>query len=151
MIEVIPYDEKYREDVLHVAAAIHARSIYWDIPLAPEKLISQLSGAGKDFPDRFFRIAVKDGRAVGGFYGCCIRVFFADARIIKDMGWWVSPESRGQGVASLLLSSFEAWGREIGAKKCCIGYNGIEDIEAKRKLFEWHGYTVTGYNTEKEL
>ena len=151
-IQVVDYSHEYLEGTLHVAREIHAHSIYANMPLDESKLIRQLAAAGWGMlPDRYFRLAVRNGEVLGGFYGCTLKVFFCDELTAKDMGWWVKETARGGAAAVLLLADFERWAREHGARKCMVGQSGVENIERTRKLFEHCGYALTGYNTSKEL
>lgn len=151
-IRIVPYDPAYLESGLEVARGIHAHSIYRTLPLDETKLIRQLGSSGTEFaPDRYFRLAVRAGSVLGGFYGCVMRAFFCDELLAKDMGWWVRPEARGSAAAVLLLIDFERWAIERGARVCTIGQSGIENIERTGKLFMHCGYQFTGYNAAKVL
>ena len=150
-IEIVGYDPKYRDGVIKVAKEIHAHSIYRDMPLDVDKVVLQLSLAGKMAPDRFFKLAVRGDEVLGGFFGCTLRVFFCDNLTAKDMGWWVSESSRGGVAAILLLKAFEDWARTNGACKSMVGQSGIENIERTTRLFVHCGYSITGFNTCKEL
>lgn len=150
-ISIISYDEKYLDGTLDVARYIHAHSIYANMPLDEEKLIRQLSASGSIVPDRYFQIAVRGDDVLGGFYGCLLRPFFCDELTAKDMGWWIKPNARGSAAAVLLLTDFERWAKERGARKCMIGQSGVENIERTTKLFQNCGYQITGFNTCKEL
>lgn len=150
-IRIIDYEPQYRESMLVVAREIHAHSIYADMPFDEEKVVRQLAASGSIVPDRFFKIAVRGDEVLGGFYGCLLRVFFCDALTAKDMGWWVKSTARGGAAAILLWAEFEDWAREKGAWKSMLGQSGVENIERTAKLFQSVGYSVTGYNTCKNL
>lgn len=151
-VKIIAYENRYMTQALEVARQIHAHSIYADIPLNNLKLIGQLTVASTGVaPDRYFRLAVRDGEVLGGFLGYLVKLFFADQLTAKDLGWWVKEGSRGSAAAVLLLHDFEKWAKLKGARKVMIGQSGVEGIEHTGKLF-WHcGYRFTGYNTCKEL
>jgi len=150
-IQIVPFTREYLFGALVVAREIHAHSIYRDMPLDEEKLVRQLVGSGQEFPDRYFRLAVRGPVVLGGFYGCVFRTFFCDEMLAKDMGWWVTEDARGGLAAIKLLADFEGWAKEKGARKCMIGQSGVENIETTAKLFMHCGYTFTGYNTAKDL
>lgn len=153
MIRVVDFHPRYTEQLVPIAREIHAQSIYFDVPLDTDKLIEQLSGSGTRYVDRWFRIAVDEEEDLlcGALYGCVMRTFFGKPPVIKDMGQWTRRDGRARNAWALLLHEFEQWGRSLGAVKCSIGYHGMEDIEEKRRVFEFSGYRVTGYNTVKEL
>lgn len=150
-IEVVDYSPRYLEGVLEGAREIHAHSIYRDMPLDEAKVGRQFAAVGSIAKDRFFKIAVRGDEVLGGFYGCTLRVFFCDELTAKDMGWWVKENSRGSMAAILLLAEFEKWAKAQGARKCMIGQSGVENIERTTRLFVHCGYSVTGFNTCKEL
>jgi len=151
-IQVVDYSHEYIEGTLEVARQIHAHSIYANMPLDEAKLIRQLSAASWGaVPDRYFRLAVRNGEVLGGFYGFTLRVFFCDELLAKDLGWWVKESARGGAAAVLLLADFERWARAAGARKVGVAQSGVENIERTRKLFQHCGYALTGYNTSKEL
>jgi len=151
-IQVIPFALAYLDSTMDLGHQIHAHSIYANAPFDEEKLAKQLLWAGTDkSPDRYFRIAVRDGVVLGAFYGYVHRVFFADYLVANDLGWWVRKEARGGRTAIALLLDFEKWARTMGAKRVGLGQTGVEDIERTTKLFEHCGYKVIGYNTMKEL
>lgn len=151
-ISIVPFEERYLASGMKVAREIHAHSIYRDLPLDEKKLYEQLSMSGTgDAKSRYFRLAVRGDEVLGGFYGVALRMFFCDALIAKDMGWWVRESARGGAAAILLLYDFEAWARSIGASKLGVGQSGVENLERTRLLFENCGFTVTGFNTSKDL
>lgn len=151
-IAIVPYAEQYRESALEVAAAIHAHSLYRDFKQDPDKLIAQLAMSGEgDARFRWFRLAVRRGIVLGGFYGILQRVYWGDVLIARDAGWWVRPAMRGGPAAILLLDAFEQWARASGAQMACVGQSGIEDIERTGNLYLRCGYRFTGYNTAKVL
>jgi GNAT superfamily N-acetyltransferase len=150
-IQIVPFSDTYLKDALVVAREIHARSLYRDLPLDEMKLVRQLQSCGHLVPDRYFRLAVRGQRVLGGFYGCVHRVFFCDELMAKDLGWWVREEARGSSAAMRLLMDFEDWARAKGARKVGLGQTGVTDIERTKRLFEHCGYRVTGYNVAKDL
>lgn len=151
MIEIVKYDNKYIEQVLEIAQEIHAASLYTNIDMDKEKLISQLNLASHMSPQTYFRLAVQNDVVYGAFLGIISPTFFCSDLIAKDMGWWIKPKFRGSRAAIKLLRDFEAWAKISGAVKVMIGQTGVHDIDKTRKLFEHCGYTVVGYNTAKDL
>jgi len=150
-VQIVGYDEKYRDAVIAGAREIHADSIYADMPIDEAKLIKELGYAGIEVPDRYFRLAVKNGVPIGGFFGYIYRTFFCDELIARDMGWWVLKEHRNTPAAILLLLHFEGWARRRGAWKVQIGQSGRLKIEETFALFRHCGYEFTGYNCVKDI
>lgn len=150
-IRVVDYAHEYRDQVLDGAEEMHRNSIYHDLPLDKDKVIRQLSACGDTIPDRYFRLAVRDGKVFGGFYGHVRRTFFCDELLAHDMGWWVMRHARGSAAAILLLADFERWARAQGARKVMVGQSTEINIEATTKLFKHCGFRVIGFNTVRDL
>jgi hypothetical protein len=151
-IRVVPFSLQYLESAMEVAREVREQSVYAHLPVNWDKVASQLlaASAGQQ-PDRYFRVAVRGERVLGGLYGCLQTVFFADFLMAKDLGWWVRSEARGGVAALALLLDFEDWAREKGAKKIGLGQTGIHDIERTGRLFRHAGFEFVGYNAQKDL
>lgn len=150
-IQIVDFTIEYVDQVLEGAEEMHRNSIYHDMPLDKEKVVRQLASCGVVVPDRYFRLAVRDGKVFGGFYGHVRRTFFCDELLAHDMGWWVLEHSRGSAAAILLLADFERWAREQGARKVMVGQSTERNIERTTKLFEHCGFRMIGFNTVKDL
>lgn len=150
-IEVVAYHDKYRDQVLAGAVQMHEDSIYHDLPLDRDKVIRQLACCGNLVPDRYFRLAVRNGEVLGGFLGHVRKTFFCDELLAHDMGWWVIRSKRGSAAAVLLLADFEQWARYQGACKVMVGQSTARNIERTTKLYEHCGFRVIGFNTVKDI
>ena len=150
-IQIVDFTIEYVDQVLAGAAEMHRNSIYRDMALDPEKVVRQLASCGTIVPDRYFRLAVRDGKVLGGFFGHVRRTFFCDDLLAHDMGWWVLEHARGSAAAILLLDDFEYWARGQGAKKVMVGQSTELNIERTTKLFEHCGFRMIGFNTVKDL
>ena len=150
-IKIVPYADEYRDQMVAVAHEIHAHSLYKDLPMDDAKLVRQLAAAGGLAPDRYFRLAVREGEVLGGFFGGANKTFFCNALLARDMGWWVKESARGGAAAVLLLTDFEVWAHGMGCSKVMIGQAGVENIDRTMQLYQNCGYTLTGYNTAKEI
>lgn len=151
VIKVVPYDNRYLDQSVQIMEEIHAHSVYRHMPLDRQKVIRQLSASGSVVPDRYFRLAVRGERVMGGFYGLIFKPFFCDQLVAKDMGWWVPNTARGSAAAILLLRDFEQWAQSRGAVMVGLGQAGVERIEETRALFQHCGYRLCGYNTVKDF
>jgi hypothetical protein len=137
-VQIVPFTRNYLESALEVAREVRAQSVYAHLPVNWDKVAAQLMAAGTDeCPDRYFRLAVRGDRVLGGLYGCVQRVFFADFLMAKDLGWWVRSEARGSIAALALL---------LG-----LGQTGVYDLEKTGRLFKHAGYDFVGYNAQKDL
>lgn len=71
--------------------------------------------------------------------GCgAIKTFSANVMEVKRM--YVKPESRGQGVASLILMELEGWAKSLGYAKCVLE-TGKRQEEAVA-LYQKNGYQI---------
>ena len=71
--------------------------------------------------------------------GCgAIKEYEAGVMEVKRM--YVAPESRGKGIASLVLEELENWARELGSSKCILE-TGIKQSEAIG-LYKKSGYSI---------
>jgi GNAT superfamily N-acetyltransferase len=151
-IKVVPYTHDYRDAAIDLARQIIDASAFKGVTLDEEVLERHLKIAGTSAnPDRYLRLAVKEGRLLGGFYGCLQTVYFSRLMIAKDLGWFVYPEARGGPAAVLLLADFEQWARVKGAVKLIIGQAVGIDVDRTKKLYQHCGYSVVGYNTMKDI
>jgi GNAT superfamily N-acetyltransferase len=72
--------------------------------------------------------------------GCgAIKEYDTTTMEIKRM--FVKPESRGKGIASLILSDLESWAKELGFSKCILE-TGLKQPEAIA-LYKKNNYEIT--------
>lgn len=148
-IEVIEYDHRYDDQAVLIAREMHKNSVYSHMPLDEGKVIAQLSGCGKSYPDRYFRMAVRGSELLGGFYGVIRKTFFCDELTAHDMGWWIKSTARGSKAAILLLIDFADWGQQRGARVIMVGQSTGTNIERTTRLYEHCGFKVIGFNAAK--
>lgn len=150
-IKIIPYSQEYREQAIAIGHEMHQNSIYHDLPFDDDKVERQISCCNVQVPDRYFKLAVRDGVVLGGMLGTVRRTFFCDELLAHDMGWWVTESRRGQGAALKLLADFEDWARSMGARKVMIGQSTERNMEQITKLYRHLGFRLIGFNTVKDL
>lgn len=150
-IEIVAYSDIYRDQVIVGAHQMHEDSIYHDMPLDTDKVIRQLACCGNLVPDRYFKLAVRGGVVLGGFYGHVRRTFFCDELLAHDMGWWVLRSKRGSAAAVVLLADFERWAIAQGARKLMVGQSTAINMERTTKFYEHCGFRVIGFNTVKDI
>lgn len=98
-------------------------------------------GAEHAFYDQFNKIvnikhavvAYQDGRAVG-----CGAIKPLEDQVMEVKRMFVSPEQRGTGIASKILSELEHWAAALGAQYCCLE-TGLKQPEAIA-LYTKNGY-----------
>lgn len=150
-VQIIPYTVAYKEQVLAIGREMHRESIYGDMSFDDAKAEQQIAICNVEIPERYFKMAVRDGVVLGGLLGNVQRTFFNDELIAKDMGWWVTKDRRGQGAAIKLLADFEQWARVMGAKKIMVGQVTERNIEQTTKFYMHLGFRIVGFNTVKDL
>lgn len=151
-IQIVPYDPKYREQVLELAHEMHAESVtQCNFPLDEEKLLQQLA-MSQTMPDTVYvRLAILGADVLGGFFGVISTTFFSPKPACKDMVWFVRKNRRGGLAALRLVADFEQWGLDHGVRDFYLGQSTGVAIETTMKLYEHLGYEVVGVNTYKRV
>ncbi len=81
--------------------------------------------------------------------GCgAIKEYSDNTMEVKRM--YVSPERRGQGVASLVLSELELWTKELNFKKCILE-TGKKQPEAIKLYTKNHYQIIPNYGQYKDV
>ena len=150
-IKLIPYSSEYRDQAMQIGRQMHADSIYRDLPFDENKTEKQLALCNIDVPERYFKLAIRDGEVLGGMLGCVKRSFFCDELFASDMGWWVAESHRGSCAALKLLDDFVEWAQSKGARKVMVGQSTGRNIEQTTKLYQHCGFRIIGYNTVKDI
>jgi hypothetical protein len=151
-IQVVEYTPLFQAQAVEIAHEMHAHSTYSHMPLDEAKVIRQLAASGTPLvPDRYFRLAVRNGELLGGFYGIVRRTFFNDEVTAHDLGWWVKGTARGSKAAILLLADFARWAQSCGAQVCMVGQSTGIDIARTARLYEHVGFKIVGFNAAKRL
>ena len=71
-----------------------------------------------------------------------------NAGIVQLMSMWVHPDLRGSGAADALVSEHFAWARGAGAT--LVRLEVMATNERARRLYERHGFRLTGRETIRE-
>lgn len=87
-----------------------------------------------------FFVAELDGRVVGVL--TVKRGERIASRHAADLGLCVERAARGRGVGRALMLAAEAWAREVGVRKLCLGV--FHDNAPARRLYEGLGYQKEG-------
>lgn len=150
-MSVIAYESRFEAEVLARAREMHAESIFHrDFPLNEKKLIEQLN-APRTLPHVYFKICVRGDEVMGGFFGIVSSMYFSDARVAKDLAWFVQRNARGSAAAVALLADFEEWAREQKVDHILIGQSTGVQMDETKALYERLGYTTLGVNTFKRI
>ena len=140
----------YESQVWTLAQEMWKESIaHRGMKLERDKLMQQLRASQKN-PNVYFKIAVRGGEVLGGFFGVINTVYFSDERAARDLAWFVRRSSRGGAAAVRLVADFERWGLSKGVKQFFLGQSTGVNIEITKTLYEKLGYRVVGVNTVKE-
>ena len=89
---------------------------------------------------------LEDRLAACGLVACARDA--ADATIVHLMAMWVAPAARGSGAADALVNQVIAWARADGAR--VVRLQVVEDNVRARRLYERHGFRVTGVTRVRE-
>lgn len=147
--ELIGYEDSFRERVLVLARKMHSESeAHRDMVLDEDRLIAQIKGAATN-DSIYFRLAVREGEFLGGFFGMISTVFFSQELVAKDLAWFVMPDWRGGAAALILLEDFERWALARGVRKFFLGQSTGVQQEATARLYRRLGYSVVGINAVK--
>jgi ribosomal protein S18 acetylase RimI-like enzyme len=71
-----------------------------------------------------------------------------DSGIVHLMAMWVHPDLRGSGAADVLVNEHLTWARTAGARLVRLGV--IATNSRARRLYERHGFRLTGRETVRE-
>jgi hypothetical protein len=146
---IVPYAAQYEAQVLELAHAMHAESVFHrDIAFDDAKFVQQIEAAAA-LPDYYLALCVRDNEVLGGFLGCASSVYFSHDKVAKDLAWFVKPSRRGSLAAVLLVADFERWGREKAVAHFILGQSTGVRVETTEALYKHLGYTVVGSNTMK--
>ena len=84
---------------------------------------------------KYVIVAYEGDKAVG-----CGAIKAYDSSTIEVKRMFTLPESRGKGVASIILNELESWARELSFQRCILE-TGIKQPEAIA-LYKKNGYTI---------
>ena len=140
----------YEDQVWVLAQEMWQESVsHNDMQLDREKLMQQLR-ASQQNPNVYFKLAIRGGEVLGGFFGLISKVYFSEELAARDMAWFVKKSSRGSYAAVMLVHDWERWGKGRGVSKFFLGQSTGVNVEVTRRLYEKMGYRVVGFNTVKE-
>lgn len=137
---IVVYEPKYREEIERMGRAMHAESVFRDLPLDIDKAVRIAD---------FFVLSVEDGRANGMFMAVLTEHWFCDAKVAYDLLHYVEPAARGGMAGVKLLHAYETWGRLAGAYEINIGQHTGVEIERTAMLYQAKGFDIVGKNARK--
>ncbi len=99
--------------------------------------------------DKFFLNVIDDeGEIVGFLAGVVTQTLFSPDQVASELAWYVTPSSRGQKSSLKLMSQFEEWSKEVGAKFTCM--SDIDPVNDLSDLYERKGYVLKEKTYVKE-
>jgi len=83
----------------------------------------------------------------GMIAGMVTPFIFGNLKVAAEVGWWVEPEHRKEGVGLNLLTAFEFWAKKVG----CASVTMVSLDDELGKFYERNGYTLYERAYMKEL
>lgn len=151
MIEYIVLDGKLSEsverDFLEMGRAAFEESSFNGMIEYDEQRMLEVARTYSEMDHKLLVLAVDgDGRTVGVFAGYSAPWYFSADSIARDVLWYVVEEHRSSGVGLMLLSIFEEWAKEMGAKSVWLGQDSGIDTSKFSRILEAKGYSFIGAN-----
>lgn len=86
-------------------------------------------------------LAEDDGNLVGIVGAIIYPLYFnPGAKVVQELWWWVSPESRGSGVGRQMFSEIEEWATVNNASAIFMIALQNEHLEKMEKLYDGAGF-----------
>lgn len=139
--EAVPGDVPALLELAHV---MHGEGAYSDIAFDEDKL-------GRVLADRIARpdwlvLVAREpaGWLLGTLHAFVGAYFFGPERICSEQGFYVYPSCREMGIGAALLSRYEEWARQQGAREATLTTSMQIEPEAVAAFFESHGFGQVG-------
>lgn len=76
--------------------------------------------------------------------GAISELWFNRQKIATDMGLFIVPEKRGQGLAIEFLTAYLDWAKAQGAREAYLGISTGVNVEATERLYSKFGFAKVG-------
>ena len=140
-----PATEADVDRILDLSAGIFNESHYPKVcTYNPEKvahLVSQMIANPEEY---FLHVAEKDGTIIGMYAGLLTEYYFSNDQMAIDLALFIDPTKRGGIAAIKLITAFEDWAFERGAKEICPATSTQVAPERTAQLYHLLGYEVVG-------
>lgn len=83
----------------------------------------------------------------GFLAGIKVKFLYGDHNVASELGWWVEPKYRLDGVGKDLLEAFEEWAKEQG----CTSVTMVALDDELDKFYRSKGYRLREWSYMKEL
>ena len=135
-------EDEFRE----IGYLAYTESVFCDlIGFDAEKLVATAQSYAVQGSKVLF--VCRDGARVAGiFAGYYKPWYFSDESIARDVLWYVREEYRDAGVGIVLLSMFEQWAGDCGAKAIWLGQDSGIDTDKFSGVLKKRGYSFIGSN-----
>jgi GNAT superfamily N-acetyltransferase len=138
------------DTLISIGRVMHNESAYKALRFNDDKVGELLAGLIAE-PNGVVFIAERAGVILGGFAGGISDFWFSNDSHAFDYGLFILPEHRGGSAAIRLLSAFESWAKDMGAKWCDIGITTGVHVEQTARMYEKLGYDKSGLLYRKAL
>ena len=97
-------------------------------------------------------VAEQDGEVVGMLFGVTTGIWFAPKTTwAVELAWWVQPEARGGSAGIRLVTAFQDWAREQGAKLVAMSSLHLENDSRVSSVLTRMGFTPSEHTYIKRL
>jgi GNAT superfamily N-acetyltransferase len=77
--------------------------------------------------------------------------YFMTGNVCREMFFWVRPEARGVGYATILLEAFEDWAKQMGCYRVELAATSGFKPKLVGRMYERAGYSYVGPLYKKEI
>lgn len=135
--------------IVEMGEAMAKESVYSDLGFSMEK-VRKLAGIAIQ-ANWFVRIVERNGEVAGMMAAYCLPHWFSDVLTCSDILLYVKPEHRGGFAAVMLVSDFQDWARNTGAKLVTVGVTASKDPDSVVDFYRARGFVPMGAVLRMEL
>lgn len=138
-------------DLLRMGKAAHRESAYAALPFDESRALA----AARRYFDRSerhgFWLALRHGRPAGFLAGVIEEYYFSEARLARDVVFYVDPEARGSAAARRLVQAFAAWAEALKVSEVQIGVTSGRKPDRAGHFLQRLGYMPSGHLYKRRL
>ncbi len=134
----------------NLARQMHLEGHYKHTSFSIEKIYGFFS-TFIDNPSKLGLIFETETNLIGGFFASSHELLFSYEKAVIDLGFFITPEYRGQLPIYKVIKTYELWAKSVGA--CRINLSQSTGIKKDKleKLYTRLGYDFIGSNFCKTL
>ena len=95
----------------------------------------------------------KNDEVIGALFGFVQEYYFSHEKFALDMGFGILPDHRhlAKTVLPRLITKFEEWAKENGARETCLSTSTLAHGEKLESALHQFGYRTVGFTVKKTL